>query len=1020
MVTTDQTNRAARWVTLVLTDVVGSTKIAATLGDERNAALWDAHDKVARELVATFDGREVERTDGILALFDDLSHGVRFALAYLAALRAIEPPLLARVAVHRGPLVVRPNPTEHVERGAKPLEADGLSLSVTARVNALALGNQILVTDAARLDEDARIASRGHWRLKGAPEPVEIFELTHDEAPNEVPADGEKAFRVVKDGDHWLPVREIPRALPKEWDRFVGRDDDLRQLDTLFEQGARLVSVTGAGGTGKTRLVTRFGWARLANYVGGVWFCDLSDARDADGIIRAVAVTLNVPLGEPQPVDQLAQAIGGRGPCLVVLDNFEQVADLAEPTVGTWLENAPNASFLVTTRELLSLRGEVSLSLPPLAEDDAVALFAARATAAQPDFALGPDNEADIRALVRLLDRLPLAIELAAHRIRVVSPRTLLERMSAHFELLAIPEAQKGRQATLRATLDWSWNLLSDGLKACLGELSVFEGGFTLEAAEAVLSSTGLLALDVLQALVDRSLVRKVGDNRFDLLLIVRTYAAERLDAAGTAADVALRHGRYYARFAPASRPNAWSESARELDNIVAACRRAIARNDAAVALPTLKAAWAVTDRQGPAALAASLAAEVGDLPGLAPGLRDRLLSEALLAQGSHVEGQRELRLCLERLGYAEPSTFIGLVARILSRVGAQVLRRMGRTPRPPKRDAEIVMAATRAYQRLVETYWFANEPPRMLGAALSALHLCEPLGPSPELARAYATLSLATSGLRFDATADRYAALALQTAVASKAGLAEAYVRFIACVYRIGHGRWDEVDRDLATAIDLFEQGQDHRLLGDAQTVAAMADLYRGRFEAAKERFELVRRTGRRQGNAQHTVWGGLGQTEAELRLGRIEVAAERMAEVMQILESFASPLETARAWGLRALVELEQGRPDIARVSAEKAESLLRKFGAPTAHYLLEGYAGTAEVLVRLERPAGRAMKMMKTFAKAFPIGEPRLCWLMASQAASQGNTPAHALLDRGVAAAKRLAMTAEHDRLSALTRA
>ncbi|MBX2799713.1 MAG: adenylate/guanylate cyclase domain-containing protein [Myxococcales bacterium] len=1015
--------------TLVLTDVVDSTKLAATLGDEANAALWDRHDAVARQLVADWNGTEVERTDGILVLFTDPEQALGFAIAYQKALGELQPPLPARVGIHSGTVVVRPNPEEHVSRGAKPLEADGLSLSLAARVMSIALPVQILATREVLTHKLGEVTSHGHWRMKGASDPVEVFEVRHDQAPLSPPPDAEKAYRVVRKGDHWLPVREIPHALPAEWDRFVGRRQDLYHLETLLDDGARLVSITGIGGTGKTRLVTHYSWARLGDYPGGIWFCDLSEARDAEGILYAVAVALDVPLAEEDPIRQLADAIAGRDRCLMVLDNFEQVANHARDTVGRWLSRAGNATLVVTSREILGLPGEVALELQPLDERDSLSLFETRASAVARDFSVVDANENDVLALVRLLDHLPLAIELAAARVRVLSPRDLLARMEERFQLLRSTTARVDRQATLRATLDWSWDLLSHEDRITLATVSLFEGGFSIDAAEAVLSPGELTTPDRLQSLVDKSLVRQAVDGRLDLLVNVRTYAAEKLDGLGLRADAEQRHGDYFARLghpdalealrAPDG-PERMRALERDLDNVVAACRRAVARADAEVALPTLKAAWAVLDQRGPVALAAALAEEVGDLPGLTPGLRDRLRAEALLARGSHVEGQVELRQAVRRLGYPEPRTLPGFAFETLRGVLTQVARRNGwaRRALPDSVDVEVRMSATRAYQRLVETYWFACEPPRMMGSAISALNLCEPMGASPELARAYATLALATSGLRFDRLAERYASLASTTARGTGSPHAEAYVRFLATVYRIGHARWEEVAHDLQLSQQLFEQTSDHRLLGDARTVEGMSALYRGVFPEASGHFERVLETGRVQGNRQHQVWGALGDAEAQLRLGHVEVASERMAEALRVLDWFPSPMERARATGLAARIELAEGHRDEARTTALDAVQRLKRLGPPTSHYLLEGYAGAAEVLLELGASPRRAIALMRRYAGTFPIGEPRLAWLVARQhVARQRIGAARTALQGGLERAQALSMAYEAERLGAL---
>ena len=318
--------------------------------------------------------------------------------------------------------------------------------------------------------------------------------------------------------------------------------------------------------------------------------------------LHAVAQGLDVPLGKDDPVIQLGHSIAGRGKCLVILDNFEQVARHAEETLGRWLNRASGARFLVTTREVLGLSGEEMLALAPLAPSDAAALFLRRAEAAKPGFEPSAEDQSAIAPLVKLLEGLPLAIELAAARVRVMPPRTLLLRMSERFKLLSSTGGRLDRQATLRAVFDWSWDLLSLPEKAALAQLSVFEGGFTLESVEAVLDLSAYenapWPMDALQSLVQKSLVRQVTDNRFDLLVSVQEYAAEQLRTAaryagsGPAALLAaeMRHGAY---FAGLDEKAAVADGCAELDNLVVACRRAAARGDVDMAVRSLEGAWA-------------------------------------------------------------------------------------------------------------------------------------------------------------------------------------------------------------------------------------------------------------------------------------------------------------------------------------------------------------------------------------------------------------------------------------------
>src|SRR5436190_8432852 len=370
---------------LLLTDVVDSTKLAATLGEAAMARLWAAHDRAARDLLREWRGREIDKSDGMLLLFDNAADAAGYALAYHHALARLEVPVKARAGLHVGPVVLRENNPSDVALGAKPLEVDGIAKPVAARVMSVALGGQTLLTADARSalgDHAHKLHPHGHWRLKGVPEPVEIFEIGDADTPVAPPADSANVYRVVRHGYVWLPARQIPHKIPAERDVFVGRHEPLRDLAVRLQAGARLVSVIGIGGTGKTRFVTRFAWTSLGDFPGGVWFCDLSAARDVDGIAHAVADSLDVALGKDDPVAELGNAIAGRGKCLVILDNFEQVSRHAEETLGQWLDRAAAATFVVTTREVLGLPGEQTLALPPLPPADAVALFERRATQA--------------------------------------------------------------------------------------------------------------------------------------------------------------------------------------------------------------------------------------------------------------------------------------------------------------------------------------------------------------------------------------------------------------------------------------------------------------------------------------------------------------------------------------------------------------------------------------------------------------------------------------------------------------
>lgn len=650
-------------LTLLLSDVVDSTQLNDELGDAVMVPLWRAHDRKARELMRSWRAQEIARSDGFLVMFNNVADALGFADAYHQALQSIEPRMKARLGIHVGLGTLRENSDADKSRGAPAFEIDGVVLPVAARVMAAAQGGQTLLTAAAAkaLGSDTTYAlrSHGHWRLKGVSEPLEIFEVDDRRGSPGPPPDSAKAYRVVRARDLWVPARRISNNLPAQRDAFVGRRDALQALAALFEGSVRLVTVLGIGGIGKTRLVVRYAHAWLGDHPGGAWFCDLSTARGLEGIVYAVGHALGVPLGKSDPVLQIASAIAARGPCLIILDTFEQVARHAEASLGIWLEHAPQARFIVTSREVLGIAGEHTHVLAPMAEEEAANLFLDRTTSAAQATLLSPRDKAAIGPLVQLLDGLPLAIELAAARSRVMSPRMLLDRMHERFNLLTTRGGRLDRQVTLRATLDWSWELLSQDEKAALAQLAVFEGGFTLEAAEAVIavpqSRRGLLALDLLQSLLDKSFVRKTGADRFDLLQSVQEYAGQHLRADGrfdgsgpiAALEAEVRHS---VHFSGLSEIEITAVGNLDLDNVSVACRRAVQRGDSTTATRALALAWSALELRGPFKFGLDLAVLVSSMPGLPSSLEARVLlikGRALRALGRMAEAAESFAMAL-------------------------------------------------------------------------------------------------------------------------------------------------------------------------------------------------------------------------------------------------------------------------------------------------------------------------------------------------------------------------------------
>jgi predicted ATPase/Tfp pilus assembly protein PilF len=480
-----------------------------------------------------------------------------------------------------------------------------------------------------------------------------VFEIGDDSAPFEPPPDSEKAYRVVQRDGEWIGLSDVPRRLPAERDAFFGRSGDLKALARLFDSGrggegdTRLVTLHGAGGIGKSRLALRYGWSWLGEFPGGVWFCDLAPARGLDGLLHAVAQALDVPLGS-DPAAQLGHAIAGHGRCLLILDSVEHLVRHAGATLGGWLDAAPEMRCIVTSRELLGQRGERALALDPLPPADAVALFHSRAQAAHSPYDPQRVDAGQVRQLVALLDGLPLALELAAARVGVLPPHELLARMGDRFKLLASRGGRPDRQATLQATLAWSWDTLTAAERSALAQLSVFEGGFTMPAATAVAELSACddapWIFDLLQSLLDKSLLRPQAEGRFAMLRSVQQYAAQQLrgEACFPGSGPALlqaaqrRHRRH---FATLDETAAMADRCVELENLAAACQRAAADGDTGDAVTCLHLAWAALRLVGPMRRAVELAAAVASLPGLTPAQTARVQTVragALFATGDY------------------------------------------------------------------------------------------------------------------------------------------------------------------------------------------------------------------------------------------------------------------------------------------------------------------------------------------------------------------------------------------------
>jgi predicted ATPase/class 3 adenylate cyclase len=569
-------------VTFLMTDIEGSTRLLLALGESYPELLADHH-RLLREAFGSAGVEVSTEGDALFFVFHDAPSAIRAALEGQRRLTAHAWPddaaVLVRMGIHSGE--------------GRLLDGDyvGLDVHRVARITSAGHGGQIIVSDAARalaeaaLPNDVRLHDLGDHRLKDLERSEHLFQVVAPGLQPEFP-----------------PLRSLvtrPHNLPAQVSSFVGRE---REKDELLEllRASRLVTLTGPGGTGKTRLAIETAAAALDDCADGVFFVPLATISEVDLVVPTIATVLNIRESATSPIlERLIEHLAGRA-LLLVLDNFEQVIDAA-PTVSALLAATPRVKVLVTSREPLRVAGEQEFPVPPLTlpDDeagpqellavDSVALFVQRALSVRPGFVLTPDNAAAIAGICTRLDGLPLALELAAARARLFEPPEIARRLDRRLSFLTGGRDLTPRQRTLRGAIDWSYALLSEPEQAFFRRLSIFAGGCTLEAAEAVCDpqELGLDAVDAMSSLHDKSLLRRVeapGELRMTMLETIREYSRERLEDSGEAAEIRARHAAFFLSLAErvaedlrGPSQQRWLDTLdEELDNFRAVIRSAI------------------------------------------------------------------------------------------------------------------------------------------------------------------------------------------------------------------------------------------------------------------------------------------------------------------------------------------------------------------------------------------------------------------------------------------------------------
>jgi predicted ATPase/class 3 adenylate cyclase len=551
-------------VTFLFTDVEGSTRLWEAAPEAMASALV-RHDAIIR--------RAIEAHGGYVFATGGDGFGVAFARAGDAAAAAVEAQaglgveswaegvsVRVRMGLHTG---------EAEERGG---DYFGPEVNRTARLMSAASGGQIVCSEvtAALTGGQVPLVDLGEFILRDLSTSQHVYQIGHG------------AFPALNS------LRHQAGNLPVATDEFVGRSAELGELVILLGE-ARLVTLVGVGGVGKTRLALRVAAEAVASFRGGAWLVELGSVASAELVAPAVAAALGiVERGGADPFEVVAEALEARQ-LLLVLDNCEHVIDAAARLTELVLRQAPGVRILATSREALGLRGEHQWPVGGL--DEASELFAVRARAVRPSFTMDAKTLEAVEEICRRLDRIPLAVELAAARVRSLAPADLAARLDERFRLLLGPRGAVDRHQTLRAAIDWSYDLLGEAERTAFAALSVFSGGCTLAAAEAVLDAVGcgdVAAIELLDSLVAKSLLvldDSPTGGRYRLLETLRQYAREQLVRSGDVSRTEDAHAACYRQLARSVRDGvrgpddlAWQERYdAELDNFRAAMGHLVA-----------------------------------------------------------------------------------------------------------------------------------------------------------------------------------------------------------------------------------------------------------------------------------------------------------------------------------------------------------------------------------------------------------------------------------------------------------
>ncbi|MEP6681387.1 MAG: adenylate/guanylate cyclase domain-containing protein, partial [Chloroflexota bacterium] len=989
-----QTTLPTGTVTFLFTDIEGSTRLVETLG-ARYAPILADHCEIIRKAITAGGGTELgTEGDSFFVVFPNASAGVMAAIAAQRALSAHAWPDEADVRIRMG-----------LHTGEAMLGGEnymGLDVHRAARIADAGRGGQVLLSDTTRalversLGEGIGLRDLGEHRLRDLTGTERLFQVVAEGLPRDFPA-----LRTLD---------AVPNNLPTPTSILVGREADLRAIgDHLEAPGVRLLTLTGPGGIGKTRLALQAAAEHSEAFKDGVYFVDLSTARDSVAALQAIVHAVGLTASRADDLgDALAAHLRPRQ-VLLVLDNFEQVMEAAD-AVAELLKRCPQLKVLVTSREALRLRGEqqfpvASLALPDLrqaratadgiAPYDAVRLFVERAQEAQPDFRLTDDNAGPVAEICARLDGLPLAIELAAARLRLFSPRDLGDRLGSRLETLRGGARDlPARQRTLRSTIEWSYELLDPDERAVFGLLSVFSSA-RIEAVEEVASRLDPLAgVDVVErlaSLIDKSLVTSAEGplgRRISMLETIHEFASERLDADPDFATAARRaHAEHFAAVVRnqlaglhgTGREAAIAELAPELDNLQTTWRYFVAARDVGVLSDLLDGLWMVHESRGWYHGAVALTNDLLEV-----------LSTSAPAP-EHAEDEITLRMSIARgvlaiRGYTEEVEELYRQALTLARTGGTVPKRLpilrslasfhlyrGEIDKAAEVGREVLELADQEHDTSVEI-----EGHLILGPALAFLGQGK-MG-MEHLDRAIALFDPHQHGRS-------------RLRVGPSPGVA---ARAVSALLLWLFGQPDTAALRAQSAVDLAVELKHPYSLAYATFHVALLDLWSRRLEVAHERAGEVLRIAGEHG---YEIWGAIGLVLSGVTtayLGDVEDGVAQLERGVGLYRNLRTPpVFWPQILGLRAAASALAGRSADAFEMMDQAAALAAEGSWDSAALKIQ----RADLLIDLgDLPAAEAL-LRHAFDEAEPGGslmtQLRAATPLARLAPTPGERPAIEML-------------------------